>query len=93
MTACEGGPQCHLGVWKHPKADPDVKKSKYALGCGLCRSEKLSVIVRPAKNAGVNLETREEMTKKHGHFKGHDIGWEMKIVKGPGNEVYGLDKR
>jgi len=40
------------------------------------------MIVRPTKNAGVNLETREEMKTKHGHFKGHDINREMKIVKG-----------
>ena len=59
-----------------------MKKSKYALGCGLCRSEKLSVIVRPSKSAGVNLETRDEMKSKHGHFKGHDINREMRIVKG-----------
>ena len=82
MTSCTGGPACQLGIWQHPKADQDVKKSKYALGCGLCRSEKLSVIVRPSKNAGVNLEMREEMKSKHGHFKGHDINREMKIVKG-----------
>ena len=90
MTACTGGPSCQLGVWSHPKADPDVKKSKFALGCGLCRSEKLSVIVRPSthhKNptGGINLETREDMKNKHGHFKGHNINYEMKIVKGPGN--------
>ena len=36
---------------------------------------------------GVNLETREEMKNKHGYFKGHDINWEMKIVRGPSNEV------
>ena len=60
----------------------------------MCRSEKLSVIVsRPTKNMGVNLETREEMKNKHGYFKGHDINWEMKIVRGPSSEVYGVDKR
>ena len=90
MSACTGGPGCQLGVWSHPKADPDVKKSKFALGCGLCRSEKLSVIVRPSSHhknptGGINLETREDMKNKHGHFKGHNINYEMKIVKGQGN--------
>lgn len=84
MTDCTGGAKCPLGIHRHPAADPDANKSKYALGCGLCRSEKLSVIVRPVtQSAGVNLETREEMKNKHGNFKGHDINREMKIVKGP----------
>ena len=82
MTECTGGPQCPLGIWSHPKADLNVNISKYPLGCSLCRSEKLSVIVRPAtKNAGVNIETRPEMLNKHGGFKGHDINVEMRIVK------------
>lgn len=59
-----------------------MSKSKYPLGCSLCRSEKLSVIVRPAKTGGVNLETREDMKKKHGNFVGHDIRREMNILKG-----------
>ena len=42
---------------------------------------------------GVNLETREDMKNKHGYFKGHDINWEMKIVRGPSSEIYGVDKR
>jgi len=35
------------------------------------------MIVRPATHGGYNLETREEMKKKHGHFTGHDINREM----------------
>ena len=82
LTECTGGPNCPLGIHCHPKADNDVNKSKFPLGCSLCRSEKLSVIVRPTIHAGINLETIEEMNNKHGHFKGHDINREMKIVKG-----------
>ena len=81
LTDCCGGPKCPLGIYQHPKADLDVKKSKFPLGCSLCRSEKLSVIVRPSPSAGINIETREDMKQKHGHFKGHDINREMKIVK------------
>ena len=83
VTDCTGGANCPLGIYEHPKADLDVKKSKFPLGCGLCRSEKLSVIVRPTKSSGFNSETRADMKSKHGHFKGHDINREMKIVKGP----------
>lgn len=93
ITDCMGGPNCPLGIFKHPKADLDVRKSKYPLGCSLCRSEKLSVIVRPSiSNGGVNLETRDHMKNKHGHFKGHDINREMKIVKGTGQSNSGTKR-
>jgi len=82
---CTGGANCPLGIWQHPKANFNVSQSKYALGCSLCRSDKLSeLVLRPTNQdtTGVNLESREEMRNKHGHFKGHDINREMKIYKG-----------
>ena len=36
-SECTGGPDCPLGLISHPKAP-----QKYALGCSLCRSEKIS---------------------------------------------------
>ena len=35
-----GGTNCPLGL-PHPPADKDYKKSTYALGCSICRSENL----------------------------------------------------
>ena len=44
QTECTGGDNCPLGVHWHPKADTDAKKAGFALGCSLCRSEKLHKI-------------------------------------------------
>lgn len=59
ITDCTGGLSCPLAIWRHPKASKDVMESKFALGCSLCRSDKLSeLVLRPNKNlgSGVNLE-------------------------------------
>lgn len=39
-TECEGGRSCSLKISTHPKAP-----EKFPLGCSICRSEKLSMIV------------------------------------------------
>jgi hypothetical protein len=36
------------------------------MGCALCRSEKLEVLVREADVAGFNVENRQDMMAKHG---------------------------
>ena len=67
-TDCCGGPDCPLGVSCHPKAP-----KKYALGCSLCRSEKIDLIVKEAKgHGGLNVEKRSDMLSKHGHINNHD---------------------
>ena len=84
QTGCTGGENCPLGLRSHPKADGDAKKSAYPLGCSLCRSEKLALIAENEDaSAGVNLEKREDMRKRFDHVKGHDLGREMRILKGP----------
>ena len=91
-TDCTGGPGCPLGIPCHPKADDDPKKSAFAIGCSLCRSEKLALISQndQATN-GVNIEKREDMVKRFDHVKGHEIQREVHIVKmGPAKESYGL---
>ena len=56
---CEGGPECPLGLAKHPKADMERNKSSFPLGCSLCRSEKLGVIAdKEDASTGVSLEKR-----------------------------------
>lgn len=62
QTSCGGGPNCSLGISYHPKAP-----TKYALGCSLCRSEKLEIIVKEAGSAGFNVEKRNDMMNKHGN--------------------------
>ena len=58
------GVNCPLGV-PHPPADRDVKKSTYALGCNICRSENLGKF-RDNSNliAEVSLPGDEEKKQK-----------------------------
>ena len=84
QTDCSGGDDCKLGLAMHPQANADPKLGKFALGCSLCRSEKLALIGNNDKaNAGVNLERRGSMLKRFGGVKGHDVAREMRVVKGP----------
>ena len=79
-TGCEGGTECQLGIQSHPKADKDAKKSRYPLGCSLCRSQKIALIqTNDQASAGVNLERRDDMVKRFDHVKGHDIAREMRV--------------
>ena len=51
-----GGVNCPLGV-PHPPADKDYKKSTFALGCSICRSENLEKFKNAANLiAEVNIE-------------------------------------
>jgi len=50
-----------MGISKHPKCP-----ERFPLGCALCRSEKLSVLVKESNSAGFNLEKRDDMMAKHG---------------------------
>ena len=77
-TECTGGDDCPLGLPKHPKAGRD-HKARFALGCSLCRSEKLELIAKNDKDGGVNLERRNSMVERFGGVKGHDINREMAI--------------
>ena len=82
-TQCTGGENCPLGLKKHPKADGDRNKSSFPLGCSLCRSEKLALIAQNKNaTAGINLEQRADMRKRFDHVKGHDLGRELRIVRG-----------
>jgi len=63
-TQCTGGEGCPLGIPIHPVASSDPKKSKFPLGCSLCRSEKLALIKgkeAAAGDGGFNLERRGSM--------------------------------
>lgn len=66
QSDCTGGQTCPLKISSHPRAP-----TKYALGCALCRSEKLEVLVREADVAGFNVEKREDLMKKHGGINNH----------------------
>ena len=59
-TDCQGGINCGLGISRHP-----IGPNKFALGCSLCRSEKLGgmnmVNIAHANGGGFNLEKREDM--------------------------------
>ena len=81
-SKCTGGKDCPLGIPEHPQADDDPKRSAFAIGCSLCRSNRLA-LVQERKDAqnGINLENRADMIKRFDHVKGHDIGREMNIVK------------
>jgi len=59
-TDCEGGVNCGLGISRHP-----IGPTKFALGCSLCRSEKLGALnmVMVEGGGGFNLEKREDMVK------------------------------
>lgn len=84
-TECTGGKDCPLGVPKHPKAGRDAK-ARFALGCSLCRSEKLELLAKNDKNqdnGGMNLERRNSMIQRFGGVKGHDINREMHVQRAP----------
>ena len=55
-TDCTGGKNCALGISSHPKAP-----TKFPLGCSLCRSEKMEVLVKESGQAGFNIEKRNDM--------------------------------
>lgn len=79
---CSGGATCKLGLDRHPKADRDAKKSRFPLGCSLCRSEKLALIAnKDNADGGMNLERRGSMIARFGGVKGHDINREVRVVK------------
>ena len=82
-TTCKGGDSCPLKLPVHPEASKDSKKSRFALGCSLCRSEKLEIIADNADGAtGANVERRGSMLKKFGGVHGHDINREMRVERG-----------
>ena len=82
QTDCTGGPGCPLGIPCHPKANDDPKKGAFAIGCSLCRSEKLALISENEQATnGFNVERREDMVKKFDHVKGHDLQREVNIIK------------
>ena len=60
-TQCTGGPNCKLGLAKHPKAD-----KKFALGCAICRSTKMEMIEKTT-NDSFNVERRADLLAKHGN--------------------------
>jgi len=80
-TECEGGPDCPLGLKSHPKASRSAAESKFALGCSLCRSQKLGIIAdNEEASTGVSLEKREDMVQRFGHVHGHALAHEMNVV-------------
>ena len=82
-SECTGGDGCQLGVPSHPKASRDHKEARYAIGCSLCRSEKLALITKNDNaSAGVNLERRGSMLKRYGGVKGNDIKNDFRIDAG-----------
>ena len=76
-TQCTGGSDCALGVSNHP-----IATNKYALGCSLCRSEKLEVLVKETGSAGFNVETRGDMIAAHGGT--NNLAELNRFTKGPG---------
>ena len=83
LSKCLGGPGCPLNIPSHPEASDETAKSKYPLGCSLCRSEKVAQMAdNKTASAGVNLERRGSMIKRFGGVHGHDIGREMAIREG-----------
>ena len=81
-TECTGGENCPLGLPKHPKASKDSSKSRFPLGCALCRSEKLELLSKNDKD-GMNMERRNSMIQRFGGVKGHDINREMAVQRAP----------
>ena len=77
-TDCTGGRTCALGISSHPKAT-----TKYPLGCSLCRSEKMEVLVKESGNGGFNVEQREDMKNQFGHIN-VNVNERMNVVRGPG---------
>eukprot|EP00354_Favella_ehrenbergii_P005516 CAMPEP_0170461470 /NCGR_PEP_ID=MMETSP0123-20130129/7361_1 /TAXON_ID=182087 /ORGANISM="Favella ehrenbergii, Strain Fehren 1" /LENGTH=92 /DNA_ID=CAMNT_0010726493 /DNA_START=924 /DNA_END=1202 /DNA_ORIENTATION=- len=83
-SECAGGEGCPLGIPSHSQANDDPKKSAFAIGCSLCRSERLGLLSeQEGATNGVNIERRDDMIKRYDHVKGHDLGREMNIVKKP----------
>ena len=74
---CVGGKTCILGVSSHPKAP-----TKFPLGCSLCRSEKMEVLVKESGSGGFNIEQRGDMKKQFGHID-VNVNERMNVVKGP----------
>jgi len=62
-TQCTGGVDCVLQISAHPKAP-----TKFPMGCSLCRSEKLEILVKETGSAGFNIEQRGDLMRKHGHI-------------------------
>ena len=60
-TQCTGGPDCALGISSHPACP-----TKFPLGCSLCRSEKMEILVKDTGKGGFNVEQRNDMMSKHG---------------------------
>ena len=76
-TDCTGGKDCALGISSHPKAT-----TKFPLGCSLCRSEKMEVIVKESGSGGFNIEKRNDMKEKFGHIN-VNVAERMNVVRGP----------
>ena len=77
---CEGGAACPLGIPNHPQASDEPSRSAFAIGCSLCRSEKLGLLAdRAGASNGVNMEKRDDMIERF-NYPGHDAGREMNIV-------------
>lgn len=82
-TQCRGGKDCPLGIPEHPVASTDDASSCFAMGCSLCRSEKLALISDNEKaSIGVNNEVRFGMKKLYDYVVGHDLDREMEIERG-----------
>ena len=73
---CIGGKNCALGISRHPKAP-----TKYPLGCSLCRSMKMEVIVKESGTGGFNNEKRADMKQQFGHIN-VNVNERMHVVKG-----------
>ena len=80
-TKCTGGDKCPLGIPHHPQASFDGEKAAFAIGCGLCRSEKIAMLGdRAGAGTGANVEKRSFM-KIYDGVLGHDIARELVIVR------------
>lgn len=79
-TDCQGGMNCGLGISRHP-----IGPNKFALGCSLCRSEKLGGMnlanIAHANGGGFNLEKRGDMMEQYGHLN-VNLADRMQIVPG-----------
>lgn len=80
-TNCTGGKNCALGISSHPKGP-----TKFPLGCALCRSEKMEVLVKESGEGGFNIEKRDDMKSKFGHIN-VNVHERMNVVKGQGPRV------
>ena len=83
-TQCRGGENCPLGIPEHPIASTDNPRSCFAMGCSLCRSEKLALISdNQEAEIGVNNEDRAHMIERFEHVLGHELDREMEVERGP----------